>query len=319
MAACTILILTYKGRQHLEFLLPTLRTCIQHYKGDTVFDVLIVDNGCDAATRQFAETSFPEYRYSFSEANDFLFSLNTFIRDFSAEYTLLLNDDIRLDKEVLNELIPMMDAADESIFAISCKNLDWEGQQTTSAVRTGYYKKGWFYNHYLDFNETGTKYTLYPSGGSTIFRTRYFNELNGFDPLFRPAYYEDNDLGVRAWQNGWKTIYHPPAFVYHREGASMKDHFKRDRLEQNIYRNQVLCMMKNARHPGFIFWFCILFPYRLLYNLAVNRNYFFALLRVLREAPSVLLQRRKMRPLVKDAAWLPLLNTTYRPGKPIKN
>jgi GT2 family glycosyltransferase len=311
MTTCTILILTYKGKHHLQFLLPTVQDAILQYRGSVSFKVLIVDNGCDEETREYCRVAFPLFQYEFSKENDFLFSLNDYIRDLRSEYVFLLNDDIRLDKEILNELMPVMLEADDSIFGISCKNLDWEGINTTSAVRVLNYSKGWVSNFYSDIQASTTKYTLYPAGGSALFRTRYFNELKGFDSLYRPAYYEDNDLGIRAWQNGWKVIYHPQAIVCHREGGSTKDHFRNKKLERTIYTNMILCMVKNTRRDGFLLWFFLLLPYRLGYNLIYNRNYFLAMLHAIRRLPMALKRRRNCTIKVMDAVWAPLLDQAY--------
>ena len=315
MTTCSIVILTYKGKHHLERMLPTLDAAIRNYKGEARFDTRIVDNGCDAATREMSLALFPGLQYLFSPVNDYLFSLNEVIRDIPSDYVLLLNDDIRLDKEMFNELLPLMEQADETLFGISCRNLDWEGEHTISGVRTATYRRGWMSNYYLDFGESTTRYTLYPAGGSTIFRTKYFNALNGFDTLYRPAYCEDTDLGIRAWQNGWKTIYHPKAFVYHREGGSTKDYFEQARLEQLIYRNQMLCMLKNTRQPGFFFWFFLMLPYRLFYNFRNNPNHYKALLQALGRMGAALSRRRASKASVKDSDWMKLLNTPYFPDK----
>ena len=310
MAACTILILTYKGKHHLEFLLPTIKDAIDNYQGNADIDVLIVDNGCDEITRQYSVSDFPQFRYEFSSVNDYLFSLNHFIREMKAEYMLMLNDDMKVEKNVLNELIPLMEN-DSSLFAVSCRIMDFDGTYTASGVRMATYSKGWLRNYYLDTEELATKYSFYPGGGAAIFRTRYFNELDGFDNLFRPAYCEDTDLGIRAWQQGWKVVYHPKAILYHREGGTIKDQFKKDRLEQTIYRNQILCMIKNCQYPGFAAWFFMLLPYRLAYNYFRNKNLYLAMLMALRKFPQAWKKRVASKVIVKDEKWLPLLNGSY--------
>ena len=310
MAGCTILILTYKGKHHLEFLLPTVQEAINNYNGNVKLDVLIVDNGCDEVTRQFSQANFPVFRYEYSPVNDYLFSLNHFVKQMSAEYMLMLNDDMKLEKNVLNELIPVMEK-DDSLFAVSCRIMDFDGSYTASAVRMAKYKKGWFYHNYLDSSEIATKYSLYPGGGAAIFRTLYFNELGGFDPLFRPAYCEDTDLGIRAWQQGYKVVYHPKAILYHREGGTIKEQFKQDRLEQTIYKNQILCMLKNCHYQGFLAWFFILLPYRLIYNYFRNKNLYLAMFMALKQFPQAWKERNSSRSKVEDAAWMPLLNNSY--------
>jgi GT2 family glycosyltransferase len=311
MSSCTILILTYKGKHHLEFLLPTLQETIGSYQGQSDIRVLILDNGCDEITKNYVRSSYPQFSYQFSRANDFLFSLNDEIKNMDSDFILLLNDDLKLDRDLLNQLLPMMEKGDNSIFAISCRIMNWEGNLTSSAVRMAAYEKGWMKNYYLDHSERQTKYTLFASGGSSLLRTRYFNLLGGFDTLFRPAYSEDVDLGIRAWQMGWKVVYQPKAFVYHREGGSTKNYFENDELEKVIYKNEVLCMIKNTRVAGFLFWFFLLLPYRLIYNYIYHRNYYKGMVRAIGKLSLALAKRKKIEVSVKDEDWMGLLNQPY--------
>ncbi len=310
MASCTILILTYKGRHHLELLLPTVKAAIENYKGNPIPDVMIVDNGSDETTRQFTQLNYPDYEYLFSPVNDYLFSLNEYIKNLSAEYVFMLNDDMKLEKNVLNELIPLIEK-DKELFAVACRIMDFDGSYTASAVRTIKYSKGWIYNLYLDPAENEIKYSLYPGGGAAIFRTAYFNLLEGFDSLYRPAYAEDLDLGTRAWQRNWKTIYHPQAILYHREGGTINDQFKKDKLEQTIVRNHILWMIKNGRYPAFIFWFFLKLPYRLAYNFLFNKNQYKALLQSFPNMGAAFQRRRMAVIKVKNRDWIRLLNQPY--------
>jgi GT2 family glycosyltransferase len=310
MSSCTIVVLTYKGRHHLQWLLPTLQTAIDNYQGDAKIDVHIVDNGSDELTKKFSESSFPNFKYSFSPVNDYLFSLNSFVEQSQSDFTFILNDDMKVDKNVLNEVIPIMEK-DNCLFAVTCRILDWDGGCTLSAVRAAKYDKGWMYDYYLDHQESDTKYTLYPGGGAAIFRTDYFNSLNGFDTLYRPAYCEDADLGIRAWQNNWKVIYHPKAILFHREGGTINDQFKRDRIEQTIYKNHILWMLKNVRYPGFLFWFILLLPYRLIYNSRYNKNQFKALVQSFKQMGKAISKRNYSSILVSDEEWIKMLDKEY--------
>src|SRR5574337_67813 len=96
MISCTVLILTYKGLKHLEFLLPTVRQAIANALPVYKINVLVVDNGCHEPTRNFVNAQFPEYDYCFSPANDYLFSLNSFVKGINDQFTFILNDDMKL-------------------------------------------------------------------------------------------------------------------------------------------------------------------------------------------------------------------------------
>jgi len=310
LTKCTILILTYKGKHHLEFLLPTVKEAIAKYNGQVEIEVMIVDNGSDENTRAYVSQHFPSYLYLFSPINDYLFSLNSFIRRLDSEFMLILNDDMKLDVNILNALIPIIQR-DPELFAVSCRIMNFDGTNTASAVRMARYKKGWMENYYLDSRESQIKFTLYPGGGAAVFRTEFFNKLGGFDALYRPAYYEDADLGIRAWQQGWKSLYNPSAVLYHREGGTISDQFKSDLLDQTINRNKILCALKNTRFPGFLGSFFLFLPYRIIFAYFTNRNMFKAWMQALRRFPQALSKRRKAGVIVKDPLWITMLDRPY--------
>ncbi|HTQ28445.1 MAG TPA: glycosyltransferase family 2 protein [Puia sp.] len=313
MPLCTIVILTYKGKQHLALLLPTIREAIACYDRKGSIEVLIVDNGSDEHTRNYVQGHFPEFNYVFSPVNDYLFSLNGFIRELESEYMLMLNDDMKLERNILNELIPAIQK-NGSLFAVACRIMDFEGNYTVSAVRKARYSRGWLYNYYLDPAESVAKYTLYPGGGAAIFRTAYFNALGGFDDLYRPAYCEDTDLGIRAWQHGWGTVYDPAAVLYHREGGTINDQFRKDKLEQTIFKNQLLCMVKNTHIPGFLPWFYLMLPYRILRSFFTNRNLFMAWKLAVKQLPDALARRKRTKHAANDLSWIQLLDKPYLEG-----
>jgi GT2 family glycosyltransferase len=55
----------------------------------------------------------------------------------------------------------------------------------------------------------------YANGGGSFFRRSVFLELGGFDPAFAPFYWEDTDLGYRAWKRGHRILYDPTRAVEH--------------------------------------------------------------------------------------------------------
>jgi GT2 family glycosyltransferase len=60
----------------------------------------------------------------------------------------------------------------------------------------------------------------YCSGALLAIRRTVFLEMDGFDRLFSPAYYEDTDLCFRLREKGYCVYYQPEATVVHVEGAT---------------------------------------------------------------------------------------------------
>jgi GT2 family glycosyltransferase len=59
----------------------------------------------------------------------------------------------------------------------------------------------------------------YCSGAALAIWRSLFDHLDGFDQLYRPAYYEDTDLCMRVWEAGFKVIFEPESRIIHLEGS----------------------------------------------------------------------------------------------------
>lgn len=308
--SCTLLILTYKGKHHLEHLLPTVIAAIENTP-DYNISTLIVDNGCDEPTRQYVAQNFPLLNYEYSPVNDYLFSLNRFVAGLKSEFVFILNDDMRLHPDVLNKTLGVI-VNDSKLFAVTSKIRDWDDTFTASGIRVMEYKMGWLKSYYIPANEGQLQYTLYGGGGAAVFRTEIYNRLNGFDPLYRPAYCEDLDLGHRAWHIGYRIVYHPEAILYHREGGTIKNQFKADKLSQSVYKNQILWMVRNGNAKYFFLSFLLLLPYRLLTGWRIGKNSYLALLKSLPKLHLALFKRLSDPPsTVNDVQIIQELGRIY--------
>jgi GT2 family glycosyltransferase len=69
-----------------------------------------------------------------------------------------------------------------------------------------------------------------PAAAALLVKRSVFVELGGFDPVFRPAWYEDVDLCARLLEAGWRIRFVPEARVEHAGGAAMKSLPYRDFL-----------------------------------------------------------------------------------------
>jgi O-antigen biosynthesis protein len=60
----------------------------------------------------------------------------------------------------------------------------------------------------------------YCSAACIMIPRELFQQLQGFDSLYAPAYYEDGDLAFRVRQLGLRVLYQPRAAVIHHEGGT---------------------------------------------------------------------------------------------------
>jgi hypothetical protein len=57
------------------------------------------------------------------------------------------------------------------------------------------------------------------------------------DEAYRPAYVEDLDIGYRAWQRGWPSIYCAKAVVEHRHRATTSRYYSQAQLDVILEEN----------------------------------------------------------------------------------
>ena len=87
----------------------------------------------------------------------------------------------------------------------------------------------------------------YCSAASICVPLAVWKEVDGFDELFSPAYYEDTDLAFRLRDRGYKVMYQPLSQVIHLEGVtSGTDVSKGVKRYQDVNREKFFDRWKNA-------------------------------------------------------------------------
>jgi GT2 family glycosyltransferase len=90
--------------------------------------------------------------------------------------------------------------------------------------------------------------TLYPVGCCYLCRRHEFLELGGYDDLYAPFFWEDVDLGYRAWRKGLMSLHVPEAVCHHEGSATIGGRPMPERLRM-WYRNWALFHLRNLQSP----------------------------------------------------------------------
>lgn len=288
MPTCCALVLTYNGRQHLESCLPSLLLAASKVPGGC--PVVVVDNRSADGSVGWLGQHYPQVEVQIAEQNDYLFSLNRVVASRPEDVVVILNNDMHFDENFISAMLPHFTSSD--VFAVSARVLDWDGTRVTAGQRVGEKRRLWFYKSWnLEAGEPCL--TLDAGGGCAAFRRSTYVELGGFDPLYRPAYWEDTDLSYRAWRRGWKIIYEPASVIYHRVSATMDEtQGGRPAVTRLIRRNEVIFALRNVGGWGFAAGYLALLPVRMMRN-AMMRNHAFwkGALRALPRVPAALVRR----------------------------
>lgn len=222
-------------------------------------------------------SSFSNFVEIFSTDNNLGFSraYNILIRQAvgcQADYFLVVNPDLILDKEVLFHLCQALDK-DDSLGSVSPKIRRWDFATNTKTKIID--SCGIVLNPGLRFSDLGQgepdnkqfdkRSILGPSGAAGLFRVRSLQSIveNGyyFDENFF-MYKEDCDLAYRLMIQGKKSLLVPEAIVYHDRTAAVRGRGvlsriasrsdKSRRVRTWSFVNQHLLFIKHWQKENFI-------------------------------------------------------------------
>lgn len=201
-ATIDIVIPSYNAFHLLEKNLPS----VIKYSGD-FNKIIVVDDGSTDETKEKLAKHFPEVVCIRHEKNSgFSVSVNQGVSFSKADYIVLLNNDVYVNKDYLVSPLKYLNK-DSHLFAINFN-------ETSSS-----WPKVWWGSGKMQFtraeDKSKTFYCAWPSGGSAILRRSTWEDLGGLNEIYSPAYWEDIDLGWRAWKAGYKIIWVPDSSVVH--------------------------------------------------------------------------------------------------------
>jgi O-antigen biosynthesis protein len=239
-----LIIINHNGRQLLERGLPGVVEAAAHAGGHAV---AVADDGSTDDSLSFVSTTFPEVSFQAYPKRGFGATCNRAVAEAETEAVVLLNSDIVVAPDFLDPLLAGL--AQPDVFAVSGKFLNPDGSLTyTLGNRTsGEWRRGLLYLHHETEAEQlqTTVPQLYANGGAIAVRRDWWQQLGGFDGLYAPFYWEDADLGYRAWGRGWRVLYEPASVVYHEQGATIGQVHRAPEIELISARNALLFAWKN--------------------------------------------------------------------------
>jgi len=72
------------------------------------------------------------------------------------------------------------------------------------------------------------------------------------ETVYRPLYWEDIELGYRAWRRGWRSLFEPGASVWHERRAWMGRRFGDAYADETFLKNALIFVWKNVRDRGLL-------------------------------------------------------------------
>ncbi len=209
---------------------------------------------------------------------------------------ILLNSDVSPHPDCLQQWVSGF--TDPGVFSISPLILDEYGAPVRASWNRPQIRHGRLqFERWRPDNipDNDCHLHLYASGGSMALRRGVFLELGGYLAIYEPFYYEDMDLGVRAWRAGWTVQFEPRVVVYHPQGSTIKRFHKKKKISAVMQRNRLLLHWIHLPLPTL---FLSHLPHLLLryieHLIRFDRVAFAALSAAVLKLPDVLVVRRKL-------------------------
>jgi hypothetical protein len=248
MVKTAIVILNWNGvamlRKFLPFVLRTL---------DDTAAVYVADNGSTDDSCSVVEAEFPEVHLMRLEQNyGFADGYNRALEQVEAEYFILLNSDVRVDRGWLKPLVDFMDAYPK-VAACQPKLLSERNPLMFEyAGAAGGYMDAYGYPFCRGrilgrVEEDGGQYDVprmvfWATGAALMIRSAVYREVGGLDGRFF-AHMEEIDLCWRLRSRGWGIYCVPQSTVYHVGAATLK--VENPRKTFLNFRNNLLMLYKN--------------------------------------------------------------------------
>ena len=251
MKSVSIIIPNWNGADLLQAYLPSVLKAQANYRGKV--EVLVVDDASTDNSVNLLQQDFPGIRAVVHEHNrGFGQACWSGARAAENPVLIFLNSDVKVDSDFIDPLVNCL--ADPTTFAASPLIFDGNGKLSNVTISIPYFRRGkirykTFAPHLLLSNASSLPnpwFTLFPIGAAFAVDRVRFLELQGFDDLFNPFYYEDTDLGFRAWRRGWYCIVVPQSRVTHyHDAGTIGRSFKQFKVRAIRKRNRLFYLWKN--------------------------------------------------------------------------
>lgn len=236
----SVVIPNYNGKHLLEANLPSVFAALIFAK--VTYEVIIIDDASTDDSKMFIQEHYPQIKLLINEENKgFSPTINKGIFAARYELVLALNSDVKLCEDYFTEQLKYFSATDT--FGVMGKIVDLNG----SAIQDGgKYPKISFkgikitYN-YIPLTETPEIWlpSFFLSGANALMDRKKLWELGGFDEIFAPYYYEDADLGIRAWRSGWKCYFESRSICMHATSSTINK-LKSEKVKVIAERNRII-------------------------------------------------------------------------------
>ncbi len=290
----SVVIPNYNGKHLLEANLPSVIEALKFAQVN--YEVIVIDDASFDDSVAFIQNDYPTVKLLINQSNmGFSPTINKGI--FTAQFDLILalNSDVQLSVDYFMEQLKYFD--DKDTFGVMGKIVDMPGLEGAKIQDGAKYPKVSFkgikttYN-YIPIDESAEMWlpSFFLSGANALMNREKLWQLGGFDELYAPYYYEDADLGIRAWRVGWKCYFEPKSICMHAVSSTIGK-LKSQKVKVIVERNRIMFNLLHLSGWHLRFFNCWLWL-RCFFKLIQGNFTIFKAMRLFRK-DQVLMQKSK--------------------------
>lgn len=269
--------------------LPKVQTLLK--KSKLKYEIIITDDCSTDDSLKILATSHYNLVTSLKNTG-FGSNVDRGIRQAKGEFVFIINAIDALPKDENYFKLMLAHFENPKVFSVGATKQDQKNHGSGEV----YFEKGYF----LHRRSNGPKQlTAWADGGSQAIRKDYYLKIGGFDPLYK-FYWEDVDLGYRAWKAGYEVHFEQKAILLHKkeEGPISKFYSAREQRIMNL-RNQMIFTWKNSDalfNLTNILWF----PYEVAVAIKnMDNDWFSAYFQAISQWPYIFYRRFQQKKVAK--------------------
>ena len=229
---------------------PLLSDLARRDLGD---EILVVDDTGEDKLRPWMAEHYPSVRvHARAENGGFGKALLDGVTHAEHELVFCMNPDVVIRAGFLEPLVEALeDDVDSVVPQILLHGRADEIESVTEIrVRRGLAEVGQpgLEGRAHEFQD-GNRPVAYGIGGACLLRRSEFVAAGGCDPIYEPFYWEDVDVGWRAWREGKRVLYVPSSIVEHHHRGTIKSRVKENLVRAMIEKNRILFHWKYLDDP----------------------------------------------------------------------
>ena len=207
----------------LGYTLRCLKAIALNLAQDTQVEIILVNDCSSDRTQEVLEPITAVNLINSPQNQGFIYSCNQGASVAKGKYLYFLNNDTEIKPDCIESLVAVFESGDR-IGAVGSKLVYPQGSLQEAGGIIWQDASGWNYGRQDNPHAPEYNYLRpvdYCSGASLMVLREVFEQLEGFERNFAPAYYEDTDLCFAIRHRlGLQVMYQPKSVVIHYEGIS---------------------------------------------------------------------------------------------------